>query len=243
MTDDELLTLNAQGFIPGPDETEEEFRERVLKTKETHTEWLKEHLKELFDFEPGSLPVYYSNEKLTPWQGAACWVDEKGNVTLQLREQFRSGRYLGYSRDEILAHEAVHAARAAFQEPENEEFFSYATSEKKWRRVLGPILKRPWEAWAFLGTCMAGILWPEGILLSSGLLGWGFWRLIRGHRRIAKAALVLYGKVKDARAARAILFRMTDDEIRGLSRGQCPEGDASLRWRLIRLAYLGKIIG
>lgn len=237
MTDQELLALNAKGFIPGPGESEERFKDRVHMTP-AQGQWVSLHLKELFDFEPRSLNVVYSNRGLALWQGAACWIED-GIPTLQLREAFLKGTYFGiYSREEILAHEAVHAARAAFEEPENEEFFAYASSEKKWRRVLGPVLKRPWEAWATLGVAAMGFFWP---LLPIFWLGWGFWRLIRQHRRLAVAARVLQGRLKDQKKVRAVLFRLTDQEIRELAKGRYPEEDQTLRWRLIRLAYFDTV--
>ncbi len=246
MTDRELLHLNSQGFIPGPGESAERFTGRIAAARsafskteplpKAHWQWASLHVKELFHFEPESLPAYYSNEKLAPWQGAACWIGEDRVPQLQLREGFRKGSYLGlYSRGEILAHEAVHAARAAFDEPENEEFFAYATASRKWRKVLGPILRRAWEPWLLFGSLAFGVFWEASWLLSAGLLAAAFWRLIRGHLRLTKAFQCLMGRVKSIKEVQAILFRLTDREIRGLSQGKWIEGDETLRWRLIRL--------
>ncbi|MBI3900520.1 MAG: hypothetical protein HY324_00050, partial [Chlamydiia bacterium] len=166
--DDELLQLNQEGLIPGPQETEESFRKRValIKAKaaenqlpSAHLEWTFLHLKELFDFSPRYLPIFYSNASLPFWQGGCCWVED-GIVALQLKKGFAKGSYLGISRDELIAHEAVHAARGAFSEPYFEETFAYLTSEKKWRRVLGPVIQRPWEVWPFLISLGIGLFSP-----------------------------------------------------------------------------------
>jgi hypothetical protein len=248
MTDQELLAFNAKGFIPGPAETETEFLKRIEATQDVfakqesipraHWDWVKHHLSELFGFEPGSLFAFYSNANLTPWQGAACWIDEDGAPQLQLREGFRTGHYLSlYSREETLAHEAVHAARAAFEEPENEEFFAYATSEKKWRRAFGPIFKNGWEAWVLIAALFVGVFWEWGILASFFLICLGMVRLTRQHVRRWRACNVLMKQEQNKSVVRAILFRLTDSEIRRLARGKLLVSDDSLRWRLLQLAY------
>jgi hypothetical protein len=248
MTDEELLDFNARGFIPGPEESEEAFKHRINAAQrafsqreplpKAHWEWVRLHLKGLFQFEPESLIAYYSNQKLAPWQGAACWIGEDRVPLLQLRNGFRKGSYWKlYSRGEILAHEAAHAARAAFDEPENEEFFAYATAARQWRRVLGPIFQRTWEPWLFVASVAVGLFWEIGWVMSAFLTAIGFWRLIRRHWRLSKAANHLMGRLKDIKTVRAVLFRLTDREIRIFSEGQWFEGDETLRWRLLRLAY------
>lgn len=238
MTDQELLELNRDGLIPGPNETEENFLERVEKTKKffqegnwipkPHWDWVEHSLQDIFDFAPRYAAAFYSNKNLTPWQGAAAW----SNGTIQLREKFRKGSYLGYRREEVLSHEAVHIARAAFNESRYEEFFAFLTSEKKWRRVLGPIVKRPWEVWPLLVAMILGI-WS----MASIWIALGFIRLIRLHLRLRAASRQL-----DPKWARAILLRLTDDEIDRFAKGEDVEKYAfrqnCLRWRLIKIRYM-----
>lgn len=254
MTDQELFELNRRGFIPGPGEKEEAFLQRVNaaqkffsnppapfdhmeKVPEPHWDWVRHYLKDCYDFEPSSLVAYYSNRKLAPWQGAASWVLELSPGPLcavQLRKGFSKGSYLGlYSRDEVLAHEAVHAARCAFNEPASEEFFAYATSSAKWRRKLGPILKRPWEALLFFAALGAGAFW--GNFLPAALLAsFAFFRLNRQHLRLKKASFALAKMAQDARAARSLLLRLTDREIDLLAAKKTLQDDGSLRFRIIR---------
>lgn len=260
MTDEELIALNRQGFIPGPEETEEKFLSRVhsfgsetvkitgFPIPEAHWKWVRRHLVEIFDFEPRSLPAFYSNRLLTPWQGAASWILDGKLIGIQLREKLKEGSYLGiYDRDEILAHEAVHAARCAFEEKENEEFFAYLTSSAKWRRAIGPILRSPWEAWPFILGMVGGLFFLPLIALSTLWLFLGCIRLIRQHRILAKASQNILKWVKDAQKTRAILLRLTDQEIRMFAKidqiREYAETNASLRWKLIRLAYLRGICG
>lgn len=234
MTDEELLRLNQEGFIPGPGESEEAFLARVQASRGDHvpSEWVGLHLRQLFDFRPGCLPAFYSNRSLAPWQGAAVWIEGRTVKAVQLRKALKSGSYLGlYNRDEILAHEAVHAARAAFEESVNEEFFAYMTSQKKWRRVLGPIVRRPWEVWPVLLGAVMGAWMPVFYWVTTLWMGWGFVRLIRQHACLRKAAKGL------GKNARAILVRLTDQEIEQLAKGEKLKAKEELRWRLLRLAY------
>jgi len=255
MVDLELFELNQRGFIPGPGESEEQFCRRVEASKAlvrappkeleaesrvspAHWDWVRLHLKELYDFYPESLFAYYSNQKLAPWQGAASWVFDSGEGALcavQLRKGFLKGGYLKiYSRDEILAHEAVHAARSAFQEPASEEFFAYFTSQTKFRRALGPIIRRPFEVWLFLAALLLGAL--AGHYEPAALLAiFAFYRLFRGHRLFRLASQTLRKKNLSPKMVRSILLRLTDSEIRELAKGKSLKGDDSPRFRVLRM--------
>ncbi len=254
MTDQELFELNQRGFIPGPGESEEAFLQRLQAARdfvsrpfapfdsmervpEPHWDWVRHYLRECYDFQPDHLAAYYSNRQLAPWQGAASWVME-GNggalCAIQLRKGFFKGRYLRiYGRDEILAHEAVHAARCAFQEPIYEEFFAYFTSEMGWRRKLGPIVKRPSEVFFFLLALGLGAFWGH-FIPAAALLAYAFIRLIRRHWILKKAAQTLFKKIQDGRIVRALLLRLTDREIEQLAAKKILQDDGSLRFRIIR---------
>jgi hypothetical protein len=249
MTDWELLALNKIGFIPGPGESESDFSERVSRTKKNfekrnsippaHWDLPKETLLHTFDVNPLYICAFYSDKNLTPWQGAATWIEGSEIHSVQLRTSFSKGSFLGiYSRSEILAHEAVHAARCAFQEDRFEEYFAYMTSSKKWRRVLGPILKEPWEAWPFLICMTLGVFFPSAFLAAVLWIFSGFVRLIKGHRTLAAAYQVIFDQVKDHNKTRAILFRLTDREIERFAKGEKIERYNpklhDLRWKIIQ---------
>lgn len=249
MTDRDLLALDKMGFIPGPGESEEAFLSRVARTKENfekenripeaHWDWVREYLDQMFNVKPLYICAFYSNEKLAPWQGAASWIEGRTLSAIQLREGLRKGSYLGlYRREEILAHEAVHGARSGFDENRCEEFFAYMTSEKKWRRVLGPILQRPWEVWPLLLTLGGGMFWPACYWGATVWMVIGFYRLIRQHSRLNRAARQILKRVGDERKTRAVLFRLTDREIELFAQGKNIEeyarAQGCLRWRVIR---------
>ncbi len=254
----ELLALNAEGLIPGPGETEEVFRKRVQAVKEhfhkqeqaippQHWQWAAEQLRALFDFSPRWCAAILSSKGLAPWQAAATWIDVKRVYTIQLK----ASRWVSWliDRDELLAHEAAHAARAAFDEPASEEMFAYLTSGAKWRQVIGPLFRQPKEALLLFGLMGVGALAQiaEALWDFSGLsqccfliaaalgLGWSI-RLLRMRIRMKRAADRLTPLLLDPTKVRAVLFRLTDDEIAKLAKGR-PVGNQELRWQLLKEAY------
>ncbi len=255
----ELLALNAEGFIPGPGETPEDFRKRVFETREFfhaqadalpshHWQWPSEQLKTLFDFSPRWCAAICSSKGLAPWQAAATWIDVKRVYLIRLR----SARWVSWmiDRDEVLAHEAAHAARAAFDESKYEEFFAFLTSASKWRRVFGPLFRKPGEATllaALFGMYsvmqMFELIWDINLLSQVWLFGalsifcmWSL-RLIRTRLRIERAGKRVLHFLKDPAMVRPVLFRMTDTEIEQLA-GHLPFHPGSdLRWQLIKTAY------
>jgi hypothetical protein len=249
MTDQELMEWDYSGVIPGPNESEGDFLSRAIQTKQrfeegkwippAHWDWVKESLAEVFHVKPLYICAFYSNRSLTPWQGAACWIDGRTVSSIQLRKALQKGSYLGlYRREEILAHEAIHAARSGFAEQQCEEFFAYMTSEKRWRRVLGPLIQRPWEVWPFLLFLGAGVIWPLCNWGATVWMGLGFARLVRQHSRLKRAAAQIGKRVGHPRTIRAILFRLTDAEVTALARGKDIDAYAQrqscLRWRVIK---------
>lgn len=230
MTDSELFALDKSGLVPSAYETEKEFLQRVEETKkgmegekipESHWDWTRTFLLDLFDVKPLYIWAFYENRGLSPWEGAACFTKGRRLEKIHLRKALRRGNYLGlYNREEILAHEAVHAARSGFEESRFEEFFAFWTSERAYRRILGPIVRRPWEVWPLLILFFAGIFSPFFHILASALIVFAFLRLIRGHWILKKAFRHLLPFVKGEREARAVLFRLMDCEIIALAKGK-----------------------
>ena len=246
-------SLNQRGFFPGPEETEEEFKERVRTLKGAKTEGCERPrslVDALFGFSPDWIPVEYSNTGLKLWEGAATWF-EKGTVRIQLRNGFKKGVYLGiYRRDEVLAHELVHLSRMAFEEPKYEEVFAYLTSKSKLRRLVGALFRRPIESTLFvasaflpLGALLLGsanwfpVLWCIPLFYFSFLTA----RLTLAQRALNKCMKVL-GSVVEKPLSLAL--RLADKEIALFARLK-PEGiqsyikdQTSFRWRFLREAVL-----
>jgi len=189
--------LNQQGFIPGPQETEESFYARVdfcqdlLKhlTHEANAELpfeandlaSKNSLDEafsltdaLYGIAPKWVPLFFSNYQLTPWHGGCAWIFQLNEHTpdaafLQLRNHFRdSPSYLGiYQRKELIAHELAHVGRLMLHSPQFEEYFAYQTSTHAWRRWLGPIVQSSTESLLFI-LLLGFILIADLAILGSG---------------------------------------------------------------------------
>ena len=123
-----------------------------------YREWQGANLKTeaLYGFSIDGAPVVYSNQGLHFWEGAAVWTGGDKPPRLQLKRGFQKGKWGIYSRDEVLAHEAVHLARMCFDEPRFEELLAYRVSESRFRRYWGPLFRRPSEVWFFLGALVIG---------------------------------------------------------------------------------------
>jgi hypothetical protein len=173
LTKEALKTLGDQGFIAGPDESEEQFVKRLdilKKVKKDPSKFLKGKVFSKWnpDFHnelgaiPKWLPLTYSNHGLLSWQGAALWIfetpDQNKIPMIQLREGFKKGKFLFYSQSEVLLHETLHAIRVAFNEPRFEEVLAYHQSKSKWRRFLGPLFRKPRHAFFFIALIFISLI-------------------------------------------------------------------------------------
>ncbi|MCB1107150.1 MAG: hypothetical protein KDK76_03540 [Chlamydiia bacterium] len=159
MTPDQWKALGEQGLIPGPDETEESFVNRLdITQRHQSLEKWDPNCQELYGANPTWVSLSYSNKGLLPWQGAALWVFGNKIPMIQLRKGFRKGRFLFYSRDEVLKHETLHALRVAFDEPRFEEILAYAHASSKWRRLIGPLFRKPSHAIFFIALILSSLI-------------------------------------------------------------------------------------
>jgi hypothetical protein len=290
--DQKLLLLNKQGFIPGPDENLKDFLLRVENTKklsidpkkffkEKNQEFLfdfdnkvkkprwnftRSQLINLFDFSPIDLTLFYSDKKLSFFQGAATWIvelqDKLKIPILQFRKKLHRSTYLKiYTLDELLAHEAIHCARVAFDEPKYEEIFAYMSSSSMLRKHLGPIVNNTKEVIIFFSNLFFYLLFQIfytftlyrpfiyisscfGVILFS-YLSLGLFRLFLKKIKLKKTFKKLLKVLKDKKKARAVLFRLTDKEIENFSKLKKEDillylqknEEKSLRLKVINLAY------
>ncbi len=172
----------------------------------TQLEWVRLHIRALFDVEIDTVPIAYSAKGLRPWEGAVTWI-ENGKARIQLHPRLEKGSlFFGfYSRDEILAHELVHALRAHLNSPRYEEHLAYWTSPYAWRRLLGPLFERSWEAPVLIGAFLFPPLGALALMILSA-------RLIYRQRRLARA----YRRLGGGAAARKQLLFSSDTEIDSL---------------------------
>jgi len=291
----DLLRFNQEGYIPGPYENEQNFLKRIelskkliedpkkffierdqtppfdiqMKILKPRWNWTRAQLMNLFDVSPLELAMFYSDEKLNFFQGAATWILPIDNIKipiLQFRRKLKKNSYMFiYTLDEILAHEAVHSMRVEFDEPKTEEIFSYMTSTSYFRKIFGPIIRDPNEVMIFLGVFLGYFIFHFFHLIfnlnlffyisfflgliSTGLIFYGFARLFFIRRKFFKTLKNLTKIFNDKKTARSVLFRLTDFEIFKFYKLKKTEiinyfeksKDLTLRLKMIYLAYFDKL--
>jgi hypothetical protein len=210
---DQLLSLFREGLIPGPSETEEEF---LLRTSShfPRSEWNgAPPLPPEWGFSVCWMPLVYSKRKLLPWEAAICL-----GTHIQLHPTLQTKALFGNTLADILHHEAIHAARQAFDEPQFEEALAYTTSSSSWKRFLGPLFRRSWEFPLF---ALSLLFFPYTLPIPIFFLLRLFYTQLLFYRAKKKVPL-------------SVLVCLTDQEIRilALSRSSFVP-DFSLRGRLV----------
>ena len=245
-----LLELNRRGLAPGPEESEVAFFARCERANPVADPPPSLLFQQLFGVLPDWIEVHYQSKGLRMWEAACTWIDG-GLIQLQLHPALLKKKYWGYSYEEILAHEFVHAVRGTFEEPVFEEILAYRTSSSPFRRYWGPLLRTTNEslgAILALLTCtvasffepLSWIAWCAVV----GLLGLAVFRLVKTQRTF-KRALHKITRLVSSKRAMAVMLRLTDKEIIRFSKIE-PEQIAAytikraktqIRWQQIRAAY------
>ena len=112
-------------------------------------------LLELYGFSPDWVEVSYSDRGIHFWEAGCSWIDERVNppaIGIQLRNHFATHDLLYnlYSKEEVLLHEYVHAARFLLCDSKYDEHFCYYTSYSKgflrtFRALVGPLFQNWYE--------------------------------------------------------------------------------------------------
>jgi hypothetical protein len=144
-----------QGIIPGPTESPASFQKRAAKLQQIpENKEFSDSLalvEKTFGMRPSWASCHYTSEGLNLFEAAAAFIDAENNVTIHIRPYFKGKkRFLFYKTDEIIAHEMVHAIRAAFNEPAFEEFLASRVFSSPARRFFGSLIESPQEAWLLL---------------------------------------------------------------------------------------------
>ncbi len=259
----ELIVWNHCGFLPQPDEEERAFLERVAlleKEKSQNSSINMEaallRCEELFDLKPDWITIEEKQKGLMPWQGAVLWIqkDARENTIplIQLSPRLKTS-WLGkwYPQEEVLAHECVHAVRLPLNSSRFEEIAAYQTSKNLFRRFLGPIIRRPFEVFIFLGAVVLG--WIGLIWSSVSFFLWAPWilclfggiRLVLSQCTFKRCQAKLQLLLKNQNKALAMTIRLTDKEIDLFARVSPKEilsyiyraEKEQLRWRMLSAAY------
>jgi len=248
MNADHLKQLGEAGWIVGPDESKQGFIKRIKKQRsfaKENLESIEAHPKVIQIMQrklgvyPSWIQVRYSNRGLNLWEGAASWITEYGNW-IQLRRAFRKGRFLGYQKEEVILHEAVHSVRCAFEEPRFEEILAHIFAKKKWRRYLGPLFTTPRQAYLFLFTLCFTCFIP---LVPSIYLFYSIGRLMWNQYTFKKALKNIERFFPNA-SSHGIALRLTDTEIQlfahqkeGAIRTYMHSAMHTLRWQQLQANF------
>jgi len=167
------IELNALGHFILPGEDEKAYQARVLKClekalcdKDAHKS-ARHIVEKLYDIDPKWVAITYSKKGLYPWEAACCWADDIPSIQLQPVFEKKETLFGIYNKDEILAHEFVHACRSHLGSNTYEELFAYLVSLHTTRgpmrvfsylrAILGPLFSSPKEVMAFMGVVLLTI--------------------------------------------------------------------------------------
>ena len=235
-----LCRADECGLPIAPGESFEAFRERLTQLRKELPEHLPADLPEvpaavreragsilsaLYGFDAGWLPAYCSTAETGHFSaGVSVIIDDKLPLVYLSGAFLDRSRHLGYDAGETLAHESVHAARAAFS-PDSayEEYFACQVHASKFRRNAGNLFRRWYiPVLFFLGLNPFLFILPLMILL----------REFQLRRRLRRAGDRL--AAMDLRPEPVLLW-LSDDEITELAAGRVPAvfaDETSLRRQL-----------
>src|SRR5262245_29692083 len=115
----DILYWNSLGLFAKPEDSIASYTERVNAllglAPQEETREARVLVQSCYDIDPFWVHVMFSNKNLLPWEAGCTWWGGELNERplIQLHSSFeKKKKYLNlYDRDEILAHEYVHAVR------------------------------------------------------------------------------------------------------------------------------------
>ncbi|HEY2810087.1 MAG TPA: hypothetical protein VGJ00_01690 [Rhabdochlamydiaceae bacterium] len=264
LTHSDLLTFNARGLFPLDGEEEEAYLDRVADLQNVKTQLSPTDpgeaqgalslCREIFDADPDWVAIVEQQKGLSLWQGAVLWIQEdaQGNsvpfiqVSPRLRTFFLRK---WYAKEEVIAHEYMHAIRLPLRSVRFEEVIAYRTSRSAFRACIGPLFRRPWEVPILLLAILCGwlgIFWDAVFYLQWvpwALCFFGLARLICAqwvfNRCMHKFAQLILNKAMIL----PLMARLTDKEIELFAKSSFEEirtyasCSTQLRWHMLRAAY------
>lgn len=235
------LEWNRQGIFALPEDTYATYSDRAETLLVTHADTFSVGI---YDIHPGWLEVEYSGVGLQVWEAGCMWYSDDNPPTIQLNPHFRDkSTFLGiYHKDEILAHEYVHAARAVLSSSAFEEIFAFYVSKSRFRAYLGPLFEKPWESVVLLVVLLISTVtlyfWPVALCLLALFirLNYRWWKWLSCKRHLDQLL---------KKSSLPLMVRLTDEEIMLFSTLQPKEIDKwikaqgnNFRWQLLREAYI-----
>lgn len=199
----------------------------------------------LYNVRPDWVPGFFADESFgLLWGGCALSDPASGLVLFIIRKIFRSKRrFLVYDRRELMAHEMIHAAHQSIDQLKYEEYFAYRSAKSLLRRTFGGCFVQKYDAMCFLlPILLLPVMQFLNVMKVVDLPMWIFYLLAAvypvflvlrcGSSVVTAARARAFLEKSGAKQPDAVLFRMTAEEIKALSRKKMPAGD-DLRWQII----------
>src|SRR5581483_7892061 len=246
---EDLIRLNRRGIFLGPAESEIDFFLRAQSSIVTGAAFPL--IEQQFGSVPDWIEVRTESKGLCFWEGAATWIEENSEgrkkCWIQLKDSFLTKFY---PKDEVIAHETVHAMRFLFEESRFEEILAYQTSHQRFRRYFGPLFTNPNESKLFIATLGASwfvfwfnLLGTYILFVPFLLIAYAIFRL-KCSQKIFSAALCNLKKAT-CQEPLPIALRLTDEEIEAFAESTPEkirafaksEERKSLRWKQLYLSY------
>ena len=212
----------------------------------------------LYGFQCDWVPGFFINPSFSGLFGGCAFSFYPDFFSLFIiRSSFRKKKnWLWYRREELLAHELCHVARAGLLSNDFEELFAYQTAATAFRRITGGIFRAQKDVFLFLGVTLLQLLAQiVRVFYCPSLPSWPFWSLLAAvfvflvlrlardtaHFRKARRRLAeIYGGADNAGI---VIFHAADREIREIARtGNLPEllkkyESEELRWKMMRRRF------
>jgi hypothetical protein len=237
---------NMRAIFPFPDEEEAHFAKRAENAPSLS--FPPSILQKVYDFSPDWVEVAYSDEGLSPFEAAATFLDDEG-AKIEVRSALKNkARYcVIYSKEEILSHEYVHAARFGLHSDIFDEYFAYFLSffyGHSFRAFLGPIFSSSREVWLFLLSLFLPLisafffefLFPFFVALAMVLFLFFTSRLlvrwVTWWRCTTKVGLKLSVRLTDAEVKKFSRLKMS-----AIKRWIEKEKESSFRWKTLFELY------
>lgn len=138
---------------------------------ETLFDQIRREMEEELSLSLSNVSCCVENRGLRSWEAACCWIEDNGEVMIQLRPSLKSGSFLGYTTREIIRHELVHAARFWEREDRFEEILACEIAAPKKggiRSSLPSLFQTSRESLLFV--LLFFISWGLGVLFAESYL-------------------------------------------------------------------------
>lgn len=175
----------------------------------------RNQVKDLYGIDPSSIEMVFEKKGLRFFEGGCTWIDENRKALIQIKP----GKVFFYKKEEILAHEYVHALRAHLDEPKFEEFLAYRTSKNKFRALFGPMILSEKEVYLFFFSLLLQFFYYPLFFVPIFLIACSLLRILRRNYQFKQAKCCLEKYLETGKKAESILFLLKDKEIIQLSKG------------------------